>query len=101
MQKLFPPKQIDIELQEGLSRNDLNLVISDLPPGHRAARRNEMRSPLEDEAQIPQDKKAHPGGQRGHSGVAPAKQRCQPLEKRSQTQHEKNGERDKEAVPVG
>ena len=98
VQDFLPAEQVDFHLREGLPGHKMKLIVDDGAPGNRAARWNQLCSPLEDQAEIPDNKNAQSRRKQGRR-YAPATQvRRYRFEQDREPEDEKNGERNKKAI---
>ncbi len=79
--------QIAFQRARGLHWNHGHLIVSSITPGNRPARRDQMRAPLKDQPQIPDDQGCSEG--RGQYLRAPLLPRFgEPVEEHGQAQNE-------------
>jgi len=55
LHKGLAPKQVRLEVSGKLAGDNEKLIVDDFGEGHGAARGNEMRTPLEHEAGVPEN----------------------------------------------
>src|SRR4030095_4907886 len=73
VQRRFAAEEIGVQLRHQLAWHYIELVVRDLSPGNRAACRDQMRSPLKDQTQVPHDEQAHGKRKANRSRGAAAK----------------------------
>ena len=88
LHKGFAFEEVSAQVGGELLRDDKELVVGDLREGDGAARRNQMRSPLENEAGVPEDEKDDDGSGRGEHEAGGMEQACNALEEQRQAKNE-------------
>src|SRR6266550_6262175 len=93
----------DIALKIGgeLAGDDEKLVVSHFGKRDGAARGNEMGTPLENEAGVPESEGGDDDARGGESGAAGAEELSGAIEENGETENEKWSERNEKAVAVG
>lgn len=101
MHKLSAMKQVGTQLGRYFTGDGMKLIISCLPKGDRATRRDEMNSPLINHAEIPNHQAGEPHA--GHRNGKPAarEQSGEIIKKQGQAKNENGREGDEEAIPEG
>jgi len=89
-----------LKLGTYLARDDKKLIVNDLRKRDGATGGDEMRTPLEHEADVPEDEKDEDGGCGGESGTTRPKEVGDAVKENAETKDEQSGERNEEAVAV-
>ena len=97
----FAAEKIGVEISGEPARDDEQLVVDNFGERNGAARGNEMRAPLEDEAGVPESGGGEKGDGGGESGALRTEELSGAVEENGEAEDEKRSERDEEAVAVG
>ena len=93
-------EEIGVEIGGELARDDEKLIADHFRERDGAARGDEMRAPLEHEADVPEDKESEECGSGGECGTLRAEELRGAVEENSETDDEERGERNEKAVAV-
>jgi hypothetical protein len=97
----FAAEKIGVEIGGEPGRDHEKLVVGNFRERNGAARGNEMRAPLEDEAGVPERENSEKANGGGESGALRAEELSGAVEENGEAEDEKRSERDEEAVAVG
>ncbi len=97
----FAAEKIRAEIGGEPGRDHEKLVAGNFRERNGAARGNEMRAPLEDEAGVPERENGEKGDGGGESGALRTEELSGAVEENGEAEDEKRSERDEEAVAVG
>ncbi len=97
----FALENIALETGGELVGDDEKLVVGDFGKRDGAARGNEMRSPLKDEAGVPESGDGEKRDRGGESGAAGAEELHGAIEKNGEAENKKRCERNEKAIAVG
>src|SRR5260370_35177192 len=101
LHQCFATEKIGLEIGRELAGHDEKLVVDDFGKRNGAACGNEMSTPLEDEAGVPESGNYQKGERGGESGAAGAEELSGAIEENGEAENEKRGERNEKAVAVG
>src|SRR5260370_36853242 len=87
----FATEKIGLEIGRELAGHDEKLVVDDFGKRNGAACGNEMSTPLEDEAGVPESGNYQKGERGGESGAAGAEELSGAIEENEQAGNEKRG----------
>lgn len=97
----FASEEVAVEVSGELAGDDEKLVVSDFGERDGAARGDEVRAPLEDEASVPESSDGEEGdGGRERGALRAEESRCA-IEKYGESENEKRSERNEKAIAVG
>ena len=94
----FALEDIGVEIGGERARDDEELIAQHFRERDGAARGNEMRTPLEHEADVPEDEESEDCGGSGESGARGAEELGGAAEENGEAQDEKRGKRNEKAV---
>ena len=100
LHKRFALEKVALEIGGELAGHDEKLIAEDLGKRNGAARGNEMRAPLEHEADVPERSGGEKGEGGGACGAGGAKELCGAIEKNGEAENENGSERNKKTVAV-
>jgi hypothetical protein len=96
----FSAKKIRVELPRNLLWYDEELVSNHLLKRNRSPRGNEMRSPLDHQAYVPEDENGKESDGGGEHRPRGAEELCKPVQENAEAENEERCERNEKAVAV-
>jgi len=96
----FALEKVALEIGGEMAGHDEKLIAEDLGKRNGAARGNEMRAPLEDQADVPERSGGEKGEGGGASGAGRAEELRGAIEKNGEAENEKGSERNEKTVAV-
>ena len=97
----FALEKIAAQISSELAGHDEKLIVENLGKRDGAAGENEMRTPLEHEAGVPEGGDAEKNNCGGQSGALGPEEVREAIEKYGQAENEKRSERNEKAIAVG
>ena len=94
----FALEEIALEVGSELAGDDEKLIVDHFRERDGAARGDEVRTPLEHEADVPESEEGEDCGGRGESGARGAEELRDALQENGEAENEKRGERNEKAV---
>jgi hypothetical protein len=96
----FALENVALEIGGKLAGHDEKLIADDFRERNGATRRNQMRTPLEDEASVPESRDSEKSHRGGESGALGAEELSGAIEENGESKNEKRSERNEKAVAV-
>src|SRR6266700_6781040 len=96
----FAPEEVCAQIGSKLARHNEELIVERLRKGDRAARGNKMRTPLEHEADVPEDEDREDGRSGGKRDSAGAEILRGAVEENTEAENEERRQRNEKAVAV-
>ena len=97
----FALEEVALEVGGELAGDDEELVVGNFGERDGAAGGNEMRTPLEHEASVPESEDGEKSASSGEGGAARAEELSGAIEENGEAENEKRSERNEKAIAVG
>ena len=97
----FTFEEIALKIGGNLRRDGKKLIVNHFRDRNGAARRNQMRAPLEDQANVPKSSERKKSDEGGESGALGMEDPGGAIEKYGEAENEERGERNKKTIAVG
>jgi hypothetical protein len=88
----FALEDVALEICGDLAWHDEKLIVDHLGKRDGPAGRNEMRAPLEHEADVPEEEESEEGGRSGEGGAIRMEELREAVEENAETQNEERRE---------